>query len=287
MNRDLMRAAWWRFRHKERDVRRIVAWTLVVCMTLATAASFWQPAQEEYGASVPPVVTYQETPTVLIPAQSWTWGLYTADSIEHYLASIHSPLAGRGLGAAIMRECNAHRYRHAQPGGTAQYMILRPDVVLAIILHESNAGANGFSKAPYNNPLSYNVTDSWRTQDPATYSFSSLDACLSTVMEVSFPTYLNDGGSHSHGPSLEGLAVHYVGHATGQTDAQGDAQWVAGVTMWITRYQAYAMSEQQRAFVAMLSSETMRPAAGSADYLDRPLTRRELAILLYRQHGGK
>lgn len=38
MDISLMKAALWRFTHRPRDWRRITAWTLVVCMTLATAA---------------------------------------------------------------------------------------------------------------------------------------------------------------------------------------------------------------------------------------------------------
>ncbi len=171
------------------------------------------------------------------------------------------------------------------------------DILLAIAIHESDYGRNywsGYAKYqgkiyPCNQIFSWGITDS----GPKVWAFyRSKKECLlgginpitgayqKGVPELIYELYLKPGAIYYSGETLWSIGQHYA----------SDGSWYRKVENIL---ETFPKTQLEKAQEWIVGSRILKPYDKSkgikppADYWDRPLTRRELAVILYRIQEGR
>ena len=166
------------------------------------------------------------------------------------------------------------------------------DILLSIACHESNYGRNYWSGNvkyngkyyPCNQIFSWGITSS----GAHIYSFyKSKKECIigginpitgkyqEGVPMLIKKLYLTPSGAYYSGKTLYAISVHYA----------SDRSWASGVERILN---AIPKTEEEKAKELLVGSKILQPSnidkkiSEPADYWTRPLTRKELAIILFR-----
>lgn len=166
------------------------------------------------------------------------------------------------------------------------------DILLAIAIHESNYGRNYWSGSvkyngrwyPCNQIFSWGVTDSG--VKPWAFYYSKRDCLLGGinpitgkyqkgVPELLYELYLSPSGTYYSGETLWAIGQHYA----------SDGSWYRKVESVLNSFPKTEMTKAQEWIVGTKILKPYDKAKGikpPRDYWDKPLTRRELSIILYR-----
>ena len=166
------------------------------------------------------------------------------------------------------------------------------DILLSIACHESDYGRNGWSKSvkwngkyyPCNQIFSWGITSSgahiysfYRSKrecivggiNPITGKYQ--EGVPSLIKEL----YLTPGGAYYSGKTLYAISIHYA----------KDQSWASGVERILKKI---PKTEEEKAKELLVGSKILQPSnidkkiSEPIDYWTRPLTRKELAIILFR-----
>ena len=151
------------------------------------------------------------------------------------------------------------------------------DFMIALSGQESGFGsANDWSNPPYNNPLSWDITE--RGAGPYGYFDSKAD-CIIKVSGYLKKLYLTPGAAYYKGETPQSVAIYYCGG--------DDISWYSGILSFMQKFQK-TLSETQRAKVwgmetGIIKGNLPAPLFFTKDYWT-PM-REDLAVYLYRING--
>lgn len=231
--------------------------------------------------SQPPVVTpVAELPTgvQLIASKTVERPSYiTEQDIEGFINS--SPLVvalrGRGIGAA----CKAAEAKYG----------IGADILFAIVRWESGDGTGPFVVHPTYGRLNNYMSIGVYTGSPERYRVwkDSMENIMAGA-ELLDTKFLNPANWRYKGGLLEDIAYYYCGG-----DAVEDAKWYNGIYGKMDQFDAWCQAKYKTEWESVLakrwsvSAKLMRPSSTILNYWGTPLTREQLAVLLYRIQTDK
>jgi hypothetical protein len=153
------------------------------------------------------------------------------------------------------------------------------DFMYALAKQESSLGnANNWSLPPYNNPYSWDITES----GPGLESkFNSIADCILFVAQKLKKNYLTPGAVYYKGETPQSVAVYYCGG--------DDVAWYTGILSGMKTFQS-SLPENSRAKIWAMETGIIKgnlpaPLFFTNDYWQHFLTPEELAIYFYRING--
>jgi len=153
------------------------------------------------------------------------------------------------------------------------------DFMYALAKQESSLGnANSWSLPPYNNPYSWDITESGSGLES---KFNSIADCILFVAQKLKKNYLTPGAVYYKGETPQSVAVYYCGG--------DDVAWYTGILSGMKTFQS-SLPESKRAKIWAMETGIMKgnlpaPDFHTSDYWTNYMTKEEFAIYLYRING--
>jgi hypothetical protein len=232
------------------------AFIILVCLALFVII-FTNTFRSREPQTEPPKETATQlasTITVLRPS------FMSASQIEAFLKN--TGLAGYG---------KAFLEAEKQSGIGADYLV-------AIACHESGYGTNYWWKY-WNNPFSWGVTDSGPNSEAYKIRQMSKEEAIIYISKQIKNLYLTPGAPYYSGETLAAINKYYA----------SDPNWASSIitihSSLVKNLPEDVRAKQWIVGARILTGDMPIPTYFSADYWTRPLTREELAIILYRING--
>jgi len=149
------------------------------------------------------------------------------------------------------------------------------DYLLSIAIHESGWGSNYWWKY-WNNCFSWGITDSGANSEAyKVKNMSKHDAIVYIAKQIK-KLYLTPGGAYYRGETLAAIGHYYA----------SDKMWANAVLNIHNKF-TKTLPEDVKAKQWIMSAKVLNgnlpaPKYFTSDYWKKPLTREELAIILYR-----
>ncbi|MEM3541202.1 MAG: glucosaminidase domain-containing protein [Candidatus Bilamarchaeaceae archaeon] len=149
------------------------------------------------------------------------------------------------------------------------------DYLLAIAFHETKYGTNTWWRE-WNNAFSWGITDSGPNSEAYKIKEMTKEQAIVYTAKKIKELYLTKGGLYYSGETLSAMNVYYA----------RDKNW-ANAIISIHANIVKNLSEEQRAMQWAMGTKILQGNLPTVqyftqDYWDKPLTRRELAIILWR-----
>jgi len=227
---------------------------LVVILSITTGIFYEQSLQHVAVIPSETAVQLAQTITVLRPS------FITAQDIDNYVKG--TGLAGYGQAFIDAEKASG----------------IGADYLLSIAIHESGWGSNYWWKY-WNNCFSWGITDSGPNSEAyKVKNMSKHDAIVYIATQIK-KLYLTPGGMYYRGETLSAIGYYYA----------SDTSWANAVINIHSKF-AQSLPEDARAKQWVMGAKVMNgdapaPQYFTSDYWTKPLTREELAIILWRING--
>ncbi|MGC9001218.1 glucosaminidase domain-containing protein [Caldisericum sp.] len=152
------------------------------------------------------------------------------------------------------------------------------DYLVAIACHESGYGSNYWWKY-WNNCFSWGITDSGANSEAYKIKQMTKEEAIVYIAKQIKSLYLTPGAPYYSGETLAAINKYYA----------SDQNWASSViaihNSLVKNLPEEIRAKQWIVGARILTGDMPIPTYFSADYWTKPLTREELAIILYRING--